>query len=105
VRKANNLPFGSGLVVRLWIKERFTAARFTKTVTETAEKTASLGRQKHDSRRNGRFAVQRSGIGVDTIAISVPLRNIHSPSSIAKISDFEEMPRLAKLVLDALAAE
>ena len=48
-------------------------------------------------------AIQRSGNGVDTIAISAPIRNIHSPACIAKISDFEDMPRLALLLLKALA--
>ncbi len=48
-------------------------------------------------------AVQRSGTGVETIAISAPIRNIHSPTSIAKISDFKDMPRLARLLLETLS--
>ena len=46
--------------------------------------------------------IQRSGIGVDTIALSAPLRNIHSPASIAKISDFEVMPELARLLIETV---
>ena len=48
-------------------------------------------------------AIQRSGSGVDTIAISTPIRNIHSPASTAKLEDFEQMPRLAMLLLESIA--
>ncbi|MEG1107796.1 MAG: M42 family metallopeptidase [Oscillospiraceae bacterium] len=50
-------------------------------------------------------AVQRSGAGVKTIAISAPLRNIHSPASIAKISDFTSMPELTLHLLEAISQE
>ena len=50
-------------------------------------------------------AIQRSGTGVDTIAISAPIRNIHTPASIAKISDFEVMPHLVMLLLEAISEE
>jgi endoglucanase len=97
---------GSGLVVPFMDKGTLYSRPLYKTVTETAEKNGIAWQTKTMiAGGTDASAVQRSGIGVDTIAISVPLRNIHSPSSIAKISDFEEMPRLAKLVLDALAAE
>ena len=46
--------------------------------------------------------IQRSGVGVDTLAISAPIRNIHSPACIAKISDFETLPLLVKLLLEEL---
>lgn len=50
-------------------------------------------------------AIQRSGIGVQTVAISAPVRNIHSPASVAKISDFEQMPVLARLLLESIAED
>lgn len=97
---------GSGLVVPFMDKGTLYSRSLYKTVTEAAEKSGIAWQTKTMiAGGTDASAVQRSGIGVDTIAISVPLRNIHSPSSIAKISDFEEMPRLAKLVLEALAAE
>lgn len=97
---------GSGLVVPFMDKGTLYSRALYKTVTETADKNGIAWQTKTMiAGGTDASAVQRSGIGVDTIAISVPLRNIHSPSSIAKISDFEEMPRLAKLVIEALAAE
>lgn len=49
--------------------------------------------------------IQRSRNGVETIAISAPIRNIHSPASIAKISDFETMPKLVTLLLEKLSKD
>ena len=44
-------------------------------------------------------AFQRSRAGVKTAAISAPVRNLHSPSCVGKISDMEEAYKLAKLFL------
>ena len=48
-------------------------------------------------------AVQRSGAGVRVAALSVPVRNIHSPASIAKVSECEDQYRLASLFLQEIA--
>ncbi|MCD8322847.1 MAG: M42 family metallopeptidase [Oscillospiraceae bacterium] len=48
-------------------------------------------------------AVQRSGRGVQVAALSVPVRNIHSPASVAKISECEDQYRLARLFLQEMA--
>lgn len=50
-------------------------------------------------------AIQRSGTGAKVVAIAAPVRSIHSPVSVAKLSDFELMPRLTKLLLEAIADE
>lgn len=44
-------------------------------------------------------AVQRSRGGVKTLAISAPVRNLHSPSCVGKISDFESVYALSRLFL------
>ena len=50
-------------------------------------------------------SVQRSNTGVRTAALSTALRNIHTPACVAKISDFEDMLRLARLFLNKLSEE
>lgn len=45
--------------------------------------------------------VQRSTGGCRVAAISVPVRNLHSPSCVARISECEDQYRLAKLFLEA----
>ena len=44
-------------------------------------------------------AFQRSGIGVQTVGIAAPIRNLHSPSCVGKISDLEGVNKLAGLFL------
>ena len=48
-------------------------------------------------------AIQRRCVGAKVITISAPLRNIHSPASVGKLSDIEPIPRLCALVLEELS--
>jgi putative aminopeptidase FrvX len=48
-------------------------------------------------------AVQRAGCGAKVAALSVAVRNLHSPACIAKICDCEDQARLARLFLEAVA--
>ncbi|MCD7844443.1 MAG: M42 family metallopeptidase [Oscillospiraceae bacterium] len=50
-------------------------------------------------------AVQRSGTGVQVAALSVPVRNIHSPACVAKIQECENQYRLARLFLQEMGRE
>lgn len=47
--------------------------------------------------------IQRGGSGCRVAAISVPVRNLHSPSCVARIDECEDQCRLAKLFLEAMA--
>ena len=47
-------------------------------------------------------AVQRSRGGVKTLAIAAPVRNLHSPACVGKISDIEGVYTLARLFLDEI---
>lgn len=97
---------GHGLVVPFMDKGTIYSRNLYKIVTQLADNNEIMWQTKTMiAGGTDASVVQRSGIGVDTIAISAPLRNIHSPSSIAKISDFENMPRLTTLLLEKLAAE
>ena len=47
--------------------------------------------------------VQRSGAGTEVAALSVAVRNIHSPACVAKISECEDQLKLARLFLAEMA--
>ena len=49
-------------------------------------------------------AVQRSGAGVKTAGVAAPIRNLHSPSCVGKISDMEAVLKLLRLFLEELGA-
>jgi len=49
-------------------------------------------------------AFQRSRAGVKTVGIAAPVRNLHSPSCVAKISDLEAVCKLAGLFLEEMGA-
>lgn len=97
---------GNGLVIPFMDRGTLYSRSLYKTVTGLADKNGIAWQTKHMiAGGTDASAFQRSGLGADTIAISAPIRNIHSPASIAKISDFEDMPRLAALLLEALSQE
>ena len=50
-------------------------------------------------------AVQRSRAGVKTAAVSVAVRNIHSPACVAKLSDIEDVIKLTRLFLRAVSED
>lgn len=47
-------------------------------------------------------AIQRSGEGVRTLALSVPCRNIHSPASVCSLADIASQQTLTRALLAAL---
>ncbi|MEG0036191.1 MAG: M42 family metallopeptidase [Oscillospiraceae bacterium] len=97
---------GEGIVIPFMDKGAIYNRELYKLLTDIADKN-NIKWQTKTMIAGGTDAqvVQRSGSGVKTIAISAPLRNIHSPASVAKISDFEVMPRLTTLLLEAISAE
>lgn len=50
-------------------------------------------------------AIQRTKAGVRVAGISAAVRYLHSPSSVAAISDFDHMLTLARHFIDAIAAQ
>lgn len=48
---------------------------------------------------------QRSRTGVRVAGLAAPVRYLHAPSSVAAISDYENMIRLARLFIGAIAGE
>ncbi len=53
---------------------------------------------------NNASAIHLSGRGCPTLAISLPCRYIHSPSSLASLSDLEDMYKLAKKLIEDVAS-
>lgn len=51
---------------------------------------------------NNSNAIQRSGCGVRTLAVSIPCRYIHSPSCVASLSDMENAYLLTEKLLERL---
>ena len=49
--------------------------------------------------------IQRTRAGVQVVGIAAALRNIHSPSSVGAIADFENMLKLSRLFIQAVAKE
>jgi endoglucanase len=49
--------------------------------------------------------IQRSRSGVRVTGLSAAVRNIHSPSSVASITDMENQLKLARLFIDAIAQQ
>lgn len=95
---------GEGIVIPFMDKGTIYSPSLYKILTEQADKNGIRWQTKTMiAGGTDASAIQRSGSGVDTIAISAPIRNIHSPASIAKLSDFEVMPRLALLLLEEIS--
>lgn len=97
---------GGGLVIPFMDRGTIYSRNLYKTVTELADEKGIVWQTKHMvAGGTDAAAIQRSGVGVDTIAISAPVRNIHSPASIVKISDFEKMPELVLMLLEKISEE
>ncbi len=54
---------------------------------------------------NDSGAINISGDGVRTTAISVPCRYLHTPSCLARLEDFHDCAELARLMADTLSAQ
>lgn len=96
---------GDGLVIPFMDRGTLYTPALYKTLTELADKNGVKWQTKTMiAGGTDASSIQRSGAGAAVVGIAAPIRNIHSPASIAKISDFEDMPRLALLLLEELAA-
>ena len=54
---------------------------------------------------NNAGSIQKAGSGVRCIAVNVPVRYLHSPSSMASINDIENAGKLAKAIAEKYAAK
>ncbi len=91
---------GSGVVIPFMDRGTIYDRELFKTLTRLAEENEIPWQTKSKiAGGTDGSAMQRSGAGAAVAAVSVPLRNIHSPACVAKISECEDQLRLARLFL------
>ncbi len=66
------------------------------------EKNVACQTKRFVSGGNDAGAIQRSGAGARTLALSVPCRNIHSPASVCSLADIDAQAALARALLACL---
>jgi endoglucanase len=90
---------GGGAVISIMDKTAVYDKKLIKLALETAGKNNIKTQIKQAvSGGNDSGAVQKSGKGVEVLAVSVPTRYIHSPSCVADISDMQECLKLAQII-------
>ena len=91
---------GSGVVIPFMDRGTIYDRELFKTLTRLADENEIPWQTKTKiAGGTDGSAMQRSGAGAAVAAVSVPIRNIHSPSCVAKISECEDQLRLARLFL------
>lgn len=95
---------GKGVVIPFMDKGTIYAHDIWKYVTDIAEKNGIPWQTKGMiAGGTDAMSIQRRGSGAGVITMSAPLRNIHSPASVGKISDLELMPKMCLCLLEELS--
>ena len=61
--------------------------------------------KKYVSGGNDAGSIHKSGVGVRTLALSVPTRYLHSPACVASVEDYHSVTRLVEAMLRAMDTE
>ncbi len=95
---------GKGIVIPFMDRGTIYDKTLFKTLTRLAEENEVPWQTKTKiSGGTDASAVQRSEAGVAVAAVSVPVRNIHSPACVAKCAECEDQLRMARLFLAEMA--
>ena len=95
---------GSGVVIPFMDRGTIYDKGLFRTLTRLAEENGIPWQTKSKiSGGTDGSAVQRSGAGAAVAAVSVAVRNIHSPACVAKVSECEDQLKLAGLFLAEMA--
>ena len=95
---------GKGVVIPFMDRGTIYDKTLFKTLTRLAEENEVPWQTKSKiSGGTDASAVQRSDSGVAVAAVSVPVRNIHSPACVAKCAECEDQLRMARLFLAEMA--
>ena len=95
---------GKGIVIPFMDRGTIYDKTLYKTLTRLAEENEVPWQTKSKiSGGTDASAVQRSDSGVAVAAVSVPVRNIHSPACVAKCAECEDQLRMARLFLAEMA--
>jgi endoglucanase len=96
---------GKGAVIPFMDKATIYNRELYALLTELADKNSIPWQTKtYISGGTDAGTVQRSRAGVMTAGIAAPVRNLHSPSCVACISDLDAVYRLTELFLDEIGA-
>ncbi len=92
---------GKGIVIPFMDRSTIYPRGLWKLATSTAEKNGIPWQVKNRiAGGTDASALQSTAGGAEVITLSVPVRNIHSPSSMADIRDIELLPRLCACLLE-----
>ena len=95
---------GKGIVIPFMDRGTIYDKTLFKTLTRLAEENEVPWQTKSKiSGGTDASVVQRSEAGVAVAAVSVPVRNIHSPACVAKCAECEDQLRMARLFLAEMA--
>jgi endoglucanase len=95
---------GKGVVIPFMDRSTIYPRRLWELAVETAKKSGVAWQTKNRiAGGTDASAVQRTAGGAEVITMSVPVRNIHSPSGVADIRDIECLPKLCACLLEELA--
>jgi endoglucanase len=96
---------GKGVVIPFMDKGTIYNRELTSLLTALADKNGIPWQTKsYISGGTDAGAVQRSRAGVMTAGIAAPLRNLHSPAVVGRVSDFDDVYRLAEAFLGEIGA-
>ncbi len=76
---------------------------FARRVAEEQKIPVQL--KKYVSGGNDAGSIHKSGVGVRTLALSVPTRYLHSPACVASVSDYHSVTRLVEAMLRSMTQE
>ncbi len=75
---------------------------FARWVAEEKEIPVQL--KKYVSGGNDAGSIHKSGVGVRTLALSVPTRYLHSPACVASVEDYHSVTRLVEAMLRSMTS-
>ena len=75
---------------------------FARWVAEDEQIPVQL--KKYVSGGNDAGSIHKSGVGVRTLALSVPTRYLHSPACVASVEDYHSVTRLVEAMLRSMTA-
>ena len=91
---------GHGGVISLMDRSTVYNIDFVRWVLELGEKNSvPVQVKRYVSGGNDAGNIHKSGLGVKTLALSVPTRYLHSPSCVAALSDYKATEDLAALII------
>lgn len=97
---------GDGGVISLMDRSTVYDRELVRLALQTAKENGIAAQVKrYVSGGNDAGSIHKSGIGVRTLALSVPTRYLHSPSCVANISDYRAVRDLTEALVRTVTAE